>query len=205
MEEKYTQEERAEERAEVFFEIRETGEFSDKQLQREFGRLILRRRPLWAKLSEALSVGCIALMAIYAFEIGSKPDGEFRLAPYIADIAFPLAAACAVVAALCIAYHFLLRPGVVGRKRLAPMQAEQSTIRFYADRIVSTAGEQRMELPYAELPWDFIYVGERALYLGVRKLAFFSVLPRDSFTVGESDFFPAFMREKTDMLIRRIV
>lgn len=107
---------------------------------------------------------------------------------------------CAVVAVWGAVYMWLLRPRLIGRKRLAHFNPPKSTSRYYEDKVVSVVGEgERTELPYHDLPWEKIYVGEHAIYLELKLLSLFAILRPEDFTVGDPDAFPAFLWEKAGL------
>lgn len=190
---------------EVLFEVKTGGGYTDKGLQREFGALVLSRRPLWNKVCEVFTVACMVMLALYFLELGTG-TGEAFLGWFMHGLTIGFAVGCLVVAVWGTIFMWFVRPRIVGRKRLATLiaQKEQPTIRFCADVLVSISEGQSTTLSYSELPWSRTFVGDHALYLEVKDIALFSVLVRSDFTVGDPDALPAFLWEKAGMASKEL-
>lgn len=215
MDGQYTQEKRAEEstqegaqenraEGEVLFEIRTGGGYTDKGLQREFGALVLSHRPLWNKVCEVMVIVSMVILMLVFLEMGTRPKEAF-LGWFVQGLCIGFAIGCAIVAVWGVIFMWLVRPRLVGRKRLATLIAlkEQPTIRFCADALVSTSEGTDTVLSYSELPWSRTIVGEHALYLEVKDIPLFSVLVRSDFTVGAPTHYPHFSGKKPVWQLRR--
>lgn len=205
MDEQYAQEKRAEEttqenraEGEVLFEIRTGGGYTDKGLQREFGALILSHRPLWNKVCEVMVIVSMVLLMLVFLEMGTRPKEAF-LGWFVQGLCIGFAIGCAIVAVWGVIFMWLVRPRIVGRKRLMKTQGVKGTLRFYENSFAAITEEKEELLSYRDFPWQKLYLGERALYLELKLLPLYSVLQPQDFTVGSINDLPAFLWEKAGL------
>lgn len=188
---------------EPLFVVHDLAHYTDKHLQREFGRLVLRGRPVWYKVCEGMAVGCIVMFALFFWQMAHDvKDGFLGLFMYGLTLGFSIG--CVVIAVWGAVYLWLLRPRTVGRKRLSRINGRESTMYFYDDHFTMESRGERVDLTWEQFPWGRVHVGEYALYLEIKTHAMFTVFPYDTFLRGSDEAFVAFLREKAGVSVRDI-
>lgn len=189
--------------SEPLFVIYDPAHYTDKHLQHEFGRLVLRRRPVWYKVCEGMSVACIVMCSLFFWQMAHDVKDGF-LGLFMHGLTLGFAIACVVIAVWGAVYLWLLRPRTVGRKRLSRINGRESTMYFYDDHFTMESRDEHVDLTWEQFPWGRVHVGEYALYLEIKTHAMFTVFPYDAFLRGDDEAFVAFLREKAGVSVRDI-